>query len=80
MSTRQNEYGEHVQGGQDQRDGLRGMAAIAAYSGYGERSIKALVAEDGFPAAIIAGAWESSRALIDTWRRERIMSGAKRAA
>jgi hypothetical protein len=44
----QNEYGEHVQGGQDQRDGLRGMAAIAAYSGYGERSIKALVENEGF--------------------------------
>lgn len=81
MHTRQNQYGEPVKGtGHDERDGLRGMAAISAYSGYGERSIKALVEIEGFPAAIIAGAWESSRSMIDEWRREQIKNGQKKVA
>lgn len=52
-------------------DGLRGLRKISAYTGYGDKSIVRLAEEEGFPAVILAGAWESSKRLIDAWRKKR---------
>lgn len=53
-------------------DGLRGLDDIAAYAQYGRNVIKDLVENHGFPAEQFAGAWESSKALIDEWRIKRL--------
>lgn len=55
-------------------DGLRGMARIEAYSGYSEKVIRRIVDEMDFPAwQIVDTAWESSKAMIDDWRRRQII-------
>lgn len=55
-------------------DGLRGMGNIAAYSQYGEKAVKELIESEGFPAIMVFNSWESSKALIDEWRINRIRS------
>ncbi|OIO03167.1 MAG: hypothetical protein AUJ49_05030 [Desulfovibrionaceae bacterium CG1_02_65_16] len=61
------------------KDTLRSMKEICAHTGYADNTIVTLVKEQGFPAAIIAGKWESSRALIAEWRLEQIRLSVSRA-
>lgn len=58
-------------------DGLRGLGNIAAYSQYGEKTVKELAEKHGFPAVQFFGAWESSKTLIDEWRINRIRAGMR---
>jgi len=55
-------------------DGLRGLDNIAAYAQYGRNVVRELVESHGFPAVQFFGAWESSKSLIDAWRKNRILS------
>lgn len=58
----------------DPRDGLRSMREICAFSGYSEKIVRELVREANFPARIIGGKWESSRKLIENWRRNQVLA------
>jgi hypothetical protein len=54
-------------------DGLRGMPRIEAYSGYSEKVVRRIVVEMDFPAwQIVDATWESSKSMIDEWRRQQI--------
>lgn len=55
-------------------DGLRGLGNIAAYSQYGPKTVLKLIEQAGFPAIQVESAWESSKILIDDWRRKRILA------
>lgn len=58
----------------DESDGLRGLGNIAAYSQYGPKTVLKLIESAGFPAIQVEKAWESSKELIDDWRRRRILA------
>ncbi len=60
-------------------DQLRGMHEIQRWTGYSEKAIAVLVESEGFPAAIIAGKWESSKSLITEWRRATILCKSRQA-
>lgn len=62
-----------------QSTGLSGMKAIAAYWGRSQATVLKLIQEEGFPARKIAGNWESDTALIDEWRRLKILRTPLRA-
>lgn len=53
-------------------DGLRSMDEICAFCSYSEATVKELIAESGFPAVKIGGTWESSKMLVEEWRRNHI--------
>jgi uncharacterized membrane-anchored protein len=58
----------------EESDGLRGLGNIAAYAQYGPKTVQKLIETAGFPAIQVEGAWESSKILIDDWRRKRILA------
>lgn len=51
------------------RDGLRGMYEICQYAGLSEKKVRQAIKTMDFPARILFGRWESSRTMIDEWRR-----------
>lgn len=71
---KQDQYGAPIGPDDPPGDGLTGIAQIGKYLGLrDERTIKKLKAEHGLPIICVAGAWISSKLLIDRWRRELIL-------
>jgi len=54
---------------------LVGMEEIKKYYPRGRKLILRLIKEEGFPAKLVNGTYESDKALIDEWRRSQIMRG-----
>lgn len=57
-----------------QKDCLIGRDAICSYAGRSWKIIFEWIQQHGFPAKVISGKWESSKALIDEWRRRQIQA------
>lgn len=60
-------------------DTLRGMAAIVEYSGYSKKIVKDYHQTKGFPMTFLGGAWESSKSMIEDWRRQQILQSTAAA-
>lgn len=52
------------------RDGLRSMKEICEFTGYSRRVVIKLKSELNFPMALIGGKWESSKNMIEDWRKK----------
>ena len=48
---------------------LKSMSEIESYTGRDETSIRRLIAEDGFPAALVRGRWQAVTADVNDWYR-----------
>lgn len=57
---------------------LCGMKDVCDYLGKSEKTVRRLIACDGFPATKIGGEWVSDKELIMHWRRERIRNRRRR--
>lgn len=57
---------------------LCGMKAVCTYVDKSEKTVRRLIAHDGFPATKIGGEWVSDKELILFWRRERIQKRRRR--
>lgn len=64
---------QHIRGTKmEQKKILISLGAIAKYYGRSQKTVKALVKSDNFPAIMVAGRWESNTELIDTYQRNRV--------
>ncbi len=61
------------------KDVLCGMSRIEAFIGRDEATIRRLVAEEGFPAGIVAGRWMAIRSQVERWLSEQIAAKNGRA-
>ncbi len=55
-------------------DALTGMKEICGYINRSEPTVLDLIRKQDFPAKKIGGVWESSKSLVDTWRKATVYS------